>query len=844
MAGNINYQPCISSAGAGVLKGIFFIIILLFPAFAGQHVIKAQTAEPYRWKNVQILGGGFVTGVIYNETEKDLLYARTDVGGAYRWDPSNSVWLPITDHIGKDKSDYTGVLSIATDPSDPDRVYSATGLYTQWWAGNAAILASADRGQTWTTSSLSIKLGGNEDGRSAGERLQVDPNLGSIIYLGSSKDGLWKSTNYGVNWSKVVSFPVSETPGGAGISFVIFDKSTSSTGNPTQTIFAGILQTGNNLYRSQDGGTTWDSVPGGPAGLMPHHAAIEADSILYITYCDGPGPNGVTSGEVWKYYYNRSQWVEITPPAGQGGFAGISADPQQPGTLLVSTIDRWWPHDEIYRSTDGGSTWKALLETSLWDYSPAPYTLYSNPHWTGDVDIDPFDSDNAWFITGYGLWASNNITDTDADDPASWKFMNEGLEETVPLGLISPPSGAYLVSAIGDIDGFRHDDLNTSPVSGRFTPRYGTNTSIDYAEKQPSFMVRTHNNSGGHYGAFSTNGGTTWAAFGSAPSGTTGGGTIAVSADANTIVWCPGGASMYYSVDNGLSWQTCSGAGSGLKPVSDRQNPLKFYVYDVLNGRVLTSVNGGVSFIVTATGLPSLPDYEVSEGSTRTVFGKEGHLWLAAPDGLYRSVSSGTNFQKMPAVQKAGRIGFGRALPGTSYPAIYMSGKVNDTSGFFRSDDEGESWTRINNDKQQFGWINVVTGDPRVYGRMYIATGGRGILFGEPLYDCNGDLNGTAYYDACDSCVGGNTGKEPCVTGSKADYKTDNICYSPNPFSGELYIRSDMPFEYSISGISGLYLGSQSCSGNCHIGRDLQKGIYILTINKGDKINRIKILKH
>ncbi len=83
----------------------------------------------------------------------------------------------------------------------------------------------------------------------------------------------------------------------------------------------------------------------------------------------------------------------------------------------------------------------------------------------------------------------------------------------------SDPDRVYLVSAIGDIDGFRHDNLDKSPPSGRIIPRYGTNTSIDYAEKKPSFMVRTHNNSDGHYGAFSTNGGTTWAAFGSATAG-------------------------------------------------------------------------------------------------------------------------------------------------------------------------------------------------------------------------------------------------------------------------------------------------------------------------------------
>jgi hypothetical protein len=49
-----------------------------------------------------------------------------------------------------------------------------------------------------------------------------------------------------------------------------------------------------------------------------------------------------------------------------------------------------------------------------------------------------------------------------------------------------------------------------------------------------------------------------------------------------------------------------------------------------------------------------------------------------------------------------------------------------------RSDDAGANWRRVNDDRRQFGWINQVVGDPRVYGRVYVATGGRGILFGEP----------------------------------------------------------------------------------------------------------------
>ena len=53
-------------------------------------------------------------------------------------------------------------------------------------------------------------------------------------------------------------------------------------------------------------------------------------------------------------------------------------------------------------------------------------------------------------------------------------------------------------------------------------------------------------------------------------------------------------------------------------------------------------------------------------------------------------------------------------------------------TGFFRSDDAGAKWVRINDDQHQWGFCTIIEGDPRVSGRVYIGTGGRGIIVGEP----------------------------------------------------------------------------------------------------------------
>ncbi len=180
-------------------------------ATAPEHTGDAEPtlAVSYTWDNVQIGGGGFVPSIVFNRSEPNLFYARTDIGGAYRWNESDQSWIPLLDHVGWDDWGYTGVASLATDAVDPDRVYAAVGTYTNDWdPANGAILRSSDRGETWETSELPFKLGGNMPGRGMGERLAIDPNDNDVLYLGApSGEGLWRSTDAGESWSEVGSFP-------------------------------------------------------------------------------------------------------------------------------------------------------------------------------------------------------------------------------------------------------------------------------------------------------------------------------------------------------------------------------------------------------------------------------------------------------------------------------------------------------------------------------------------------------------------------------------------------------------------------------------------------------------
>lgn len=169
----------------------------------------ATQSYQYTWNNAQIVGGGFIPSVVFSQAQKDLIYLRTDIGGVYRWNTTTSRWNSLSQWVGPDNWNLLGSDALATDPNDASRVYVAAGMYTNSWdTNNGAILSSTNQGNTWTVNPLPFKVGGNDPGRGTGERLAVDPNLGSILFFGArSGHGLWKSTNYGATWANVTSLP-------------------------------------------------------------------------------------------------------------------------------------------------------------------------------------------------------------------------------------------------------------------------------------------------------------------------------------------------------------------------------------------------------------------------------------------------------------------------------------------------------------------------------------------------------------------------------------------------------------------------------------------------------------
>lgn len=727
---------------------------------------------PYEWSNVPIVGGGFVDGIVFHPTDRNVRFCRTDMGGAYRWDSTSQRWVAIQDYLSMADSNLQGVESIAVDPQDSRSVYLACGTYTG--NRNAAICYSRDGGYSFTRVDVPFTMGGNENGRGNGERMMVDPINGNIIYMGTRMHGLWKSSDRGESWQRVESFPdVTEkivgndwrswNNRGSGIITVVYDTKESVAGRGCRHIYVAVsLMERESIFASHDFGETWQAVEGQPTSLRPTHMVQSSDRILYITYADTPGPSQMTDGAVWKYDIKKRKWSEISlirikdgEKAGFG-YAAVSVDAQDPRHLIASThyLDgkHGYSSDEMFRSTDCGRSWKPIFRTGHeYDCSKAPYVRIAPLHWMFDIEIDPFNPEHAMFTTGFGGWETFNLSAVERGEKVIWSLLSEGIEETVPLELYAPAEGARLISGVGDYGSFTHRDLTRPAQEGSHAnPHFANCNGVSGAWLKQGTIVRVgypfHNPTALGI-SYSEDGGDSWTQCLSVPVDKARNGHIAVSADGENWIWTPDRSNAYLTRDKGASWVQCQGLPQNMRVIADKVNPKRFYGVDAVNEIVYSSEDGGLTFRADTLALtvrqPSRRPQAVarnSRGDSRggqdriySMPGREKDLWIAAYDGLYHSTSlEGYDFKALDKVRTIYAFGYGKEAPGKNYPTLYIIGVVNGRYGFFRSDDIARSWVRINDDAHQYGLVLHICGDMQEYGRVYVGTHGRGIVTGVP----------------------------------------------------------------------------------------------------------------
>ncbi|OIP45019.1 MAG: hypothetical protein AUK31_08640 [Fibrobacteres bacterium CG2_30_45_31] len=444
------------------------------------------------------------------------------------------------------------------------------------------------------------------------------------------------------------------------------------------------------------------------------------------------------------------------------------------GNVSTSWKDEWGTN--IYRTTDGGKTWDASFRYYWMDggYYPTYEEMSANGigwmhkssiHWSGSVVIDPFNTERVWVTSGNGVFRSDNVSDYEViaagtydsitdyyyssrsvNQHQVWKVASHGIEETVPFEVVSIPGGP-LISVIGDYDGFRHDSIAKYPskrhetnVSGTLTS-IGTTRGLAYAPKAGTLVkvadLRLYK---GKYNnikidpiQISKDSGTTWSVVGDNVIDTSyKQGTVGISTDGAVILWTPATGTTVVQRYANSSWSTVSGI-NGAFVVGDPENANVFYAYMYADGKMYKSTDKGLTF--SLAGTPGISNFR----KFRTAPGREGDLWIplavTATDGslsgaLMRSTDGGATWNKVAGVGFCEAVGFGKAKTTGDYPAVYIFAKIGDVTGVFGSDDEGATWTRVNDDGHEYGGLangEFVMGDMNTYGVVYMSTAGRGI---------------------------------------------------------------------------------------------------------------------
>lgn len=510
---------------------------------------------PYQYRNLPIPGGGYVTGFLYSEREKDVLYIRTDIGGTYRFDPGKQCWISLIPHVNMEDLSETFPAALAIDEEKPGSLYIACGVNAP---GSGVLAVSEDYGESFIYEKIPVMVHGNLNGRGTGERLCVK---GDALYYASQQEGLWKSGDRGKNWKKLTAMSENHLTFVALIGESLLVGSAGVTGMTDGAASgAETPMRGHSLYISYDGGENFEEME------QPESHVIQGcrlngqvaqrwcmdDSYLYVTFastgrrsyvvengysCDS---GDTIDGHVVRYpILSRTDTAsdenplrekasgtfaqglrfgpmeDITPGSASAvkgigqknrkageileyGFSGISVSRQTPGLIVVTTIVKD-DGDSVFLSLDYGNTWRQVLyDLAEGEISfRAPYMRpecnggHSLIHWLSDIKINPFDDNEAWFNSGTGVFRTRNLK----AEPCRFTDWCDGIEETVHLNVYSMPKGpVQVIDILGDLGGFAFENLG-QPCGNSFADeegnRYITCINADFSDENPNLLIVT-----------------------------------------------------------------------------------------------------------------------------------------------------------------------------------------------------------------------------------------------------------------------------------------------------------------------------------------------------------------
>ncbi len=196
--------------------------------------------------------------------------------------------------------------------------------------------------------------------------IAVDPRNRSLWYLASASGGLWKTTNRGNNWE-----PIFDQGGSYSLGCVTIDTSNPDviwlgTGENSSNRSVGY---GDGVYKSTDGGQSWKHMGLSDSQHTGKILVDPRDSDVVFVAAEGPLWSDGGDRGLFKTTDGGRAWKAVLEISDNTGVTDIAFDPRNPEVLYAASYQRrrhvglligGGPESAIYKTIDGGLTWKKL----------------------------------------------------------------------------------------------------------------------------------------------------------------------------------------------------------------------------------------------------------------------------------------------------------------------------------------------------------------------------------------------------------------------------------------------------------------------------------------------------
>jgi photosystem II stability/assembly factor-like uncharacterized protein len=631
--------------------------------------------------------GGRADGVSGVAQQPNVYYFGSVSGGVWKTTDSGTTWKPLWDHF-PEASPSIGAIVVA--PSDPNIVYVGTGeanIRGNVVTGNG-VYKSTDAGKSW-------EFAGLRDSEAIG-RMAVnptDPDTVLVAALGhpfgaNSERGIYRTRDGGKTWQRVLY--VNDKTGGIDVQY--------DPANPS-IVYAAMWQVirkpwifesggpGSGLYRSTDGGSTWQKLTGhglpsgiwGKIGVAPTpdsqrvYALIEAkDGGLYRTDDGGASWKRINDSDL----YRQRAWY----------YTAVFADPKDANKVYIMNTG-------AYKSTDGGKTFKKMPT-----FHGDNHSLWINPRNT-DLMVNSNDGGADVSVDGGDTW-------TDEMNQPTAQFYHIAVDDQVPYHLYGAQQDNTTVEiASADARG-PIGELDWHSVGG------GESGYVVPKPDDPNVVIA--NGYGGNVDRYDTRTGeidpiNPWArqVMGWAPKD-----LQHRSQWTEPLAFSPHDPNVLYNADEvlfestdlGQSWRVIS-------PDLTRNDKSK----QLSSGGPITKDNTDIETYDTIFSVVESP-------------AQKGLIWVGTDDGLVKlTMDGGAHWRNVTPkdMPQWGTVDMVEADPhkaGTAYIAVDCHRLDDFRPHAFRTDDFGKTWVPITQGIPDGSYVHAVRVDPARAGLLYAAT--------------------------------------------------------------------------------------------------------------------------